>query len=95
VVDVGSDAAAPYLSGRIAVSSTSVDEGDSSASATGFTLNGGGGVLVRLGARANLDLGASIGYKKLGEATLGNSVIDLGTGANFIARVGLAIGLGG
>lgn len=95
VVDVGSDSAAPYLSGRIAVSSISVEEGPSSATATGFTLNGGGGVLVRLGSRTNLDLGASVGYKKLGQADFGTSVFDMGNGANLIARVGLAIGLGG
>jgi len=95
VVDVGSDAAAPYLAGRIAVSSISIEEGASSATATGFTLNGGGGVLVRMGSRTNLDLGASVGYKKLGEADLGNSVYDMGNGANLIVRVGLAIGLGG
>lgn len=95
VIDVGSDAAAPYLAGRAAVSSMTLEDRAQSATATGFTLNGGGGVLIRLGPRTNLDLGASIGYKKLGEAEFGPSLVDMGEGSNVIARVGLAIGLGG
>jgi hypothetical protein len=95
VIDIGSDNAMPYLSGRGAVSQLTITQGESTASSNGFTLNGGGGFLVRMGDRVNLDLGVTVGYKKLGILELGASTIDMGSGANAIARVGLAIGLGG
>jgi hypothetical protein len=48
-------------------------------------------MLFRLGDRVNLDAGATVGFKKLGTI----DTLDLGTGANAVGRVGLAIGLGG
>lgn len=95
VIYVGSDRVAPYLSARGAVSQTEVDDGTETATATGFTLNGGGGVLLVLGSRANIDLGATLGYKDMGEAEFGAATFDLGTGANLILRLGIAFGLGG
>jgi hypothetical protein len=94
VVDIGSDRAAPYLSARFAVSQTTLTQQASEATATGFTVNGGGGLLVRLSGRINLDLGVTLGYKKLGQVEIESSTIDLGSGANAIGRVGLAVGLG-
>jgi hypothetical protein len=95
VVDIGSDNAVLYLSGRAALSQVKIETSTNEATSTGYTLNGGGGLLFRLSDRVNLDAGATLGYKDLGDVTLGNLAIDLGTGANVVFRVGLAIGLGG
>ena len=98
VILVGSESAAPYLSARFAVSQFSATEGELETSATGFTVNGGGGVLIRMSDRVNLDLGATVGFKQLGEGPdlfNQNVILDWGSGANAIGRVGLAIGLGG
>ena len=94
VIDTGSDSAVPYVSARVAVSSISVEQGGESISATGFTVNGGGGLLVRVGGRVNLDLGAPVGFKDLGQATIQSSLFDMGNGLNVIARAGLAVGVG-
>lgn len=75
--------------------------------ATGFTANGGGGVVFRLSDRVNLDLGATVGVKDFGEAEFTATVTgvsgtderivrgDLGSFGNAVVRLGLAIGLGG
>lgn len=95
VIDTGSDEAVPYLVGRFAISQILVEERGASSSATGFTINGGGGLLVRLGPAMNLDLGATLGWKDLGKTTILDTVFDMGTGTNLIIRVGLAFGFGG
>jgi hypothetical protein len=94
VLDIGSDNAVLYVSGRAALSQVKITTQNLEATSTGYTLNGGGGLLFRLNDRVNFDAGATLGYKDLGDVTLGNFVIDLGTGANVVARVGLAVGLG-
>ena len=94
VIYVGSDAAAPYLSGRFAMSSVTVKEGGGSVSGNGLTINGGGGLLIRLGGRTNLDLGVTVGFKKLGTVTIADALFDMGNGINLITRIGLAFGLG-
>ena len=74
--------------------------GDLSLSSSFLQLNGGGGLLIRLGSRINLDVGATYGYNRLGDGTLtsestGGSVpVESSTGSNVVARLGLAIGLG-
>lgn len=95
VIDVGSNRFAPYISARGAVSQTKVDIGTSTSTATGYTLNGGGGLLVVLGERANIDLGATLGFKDVGTAEFPTGTFDLGSGSNLIVRFGLAFGLGG
>ena len=94
VLDIGSDNAVMYLSGRAALSQVKLKTANASPTSTGYTLNAGGGILFRLSNRVNLDAGATLGYKDLGSVTLNNQTIDLGTGANMVARVGLAVGLG-
>lgn len=94
VIDFGSDNAVLYVSSRLALSQITLRQGTFESTGTGFTLNGGGGFLVRLTDRTNLDLGASIGYKDLGVVDLPTGTFDLGTGGNIVARIGLAIGLG-
>lgn len=95
VIDVGSDSAAPYISARFALSRLTFAQGEAESSANGYTINGGGGVLIRMGERVNLDLGATLGFKELGETRFMGLPSDMGSGANAIGRIGLAIGLGG
>jgi hypothetical protein len=95
VFDIGSDNAVLYLSARAALSQIKYKLATVEYTGTGYTLNGGGGLLFRLSSRVNLDAGATLGYKDLGDVTRsGATVIDLGTGSNAVARLGLAIGLG-
>ena len=96
VIQTSSESVAPYLSGRIAVSQTTFEVADLTSTATGFTANVGGGLIIVLGSSVNLDLGATIGAKGLGTATVDSTpptIFDLGSGTNVILRVGLAIGL--
>jgi hypothetical protein len=72
---------------------------------TGPTINGGGGILVRLGSRANLDLGVTFGYTKFDDirlriiddsgTLLTDQTFEVGSGTNAVFRLGLAFGLGG
>jgi hypothetical protein len=71
--------------------------------ATGFTVNGGGGILVRVSERVNLDIGATVGLKDFGEAEFSRAEAtdvatvkgDLGRFGNVVVRLGLGIGVGG
>lgn len=88
--------AAPYLSARLALTTLKLkiseqDIGD----ATGEAINAGGGVLIALTPRMNLDLGATFGYTHFGDLQQNGAATGLktGSGTNLIARVGLAIGI--
>lgn len=105
VFDIGKNQA-PYLSGRVAILAQSATISDPSfgsidLSATGAQFNVGGGVLVRLSPRVNLDLGATLGIIRFGdvEAKGNGQTITVdgtsGTGQNLVLRVGFAFGLGG
>ena len=94
VIDTGSDKAVPYLAGRFASSQLFVEEFGASSTTFGYTINGGGGVLVRLGPAMNLDLGVTLGWKDLGETDVAGTLVDFGTGTNLIIRAGLAFGFG-
>jgi hypothetical protein len=95
VIDIGSDNAVLYVSARLALSQITLDQNGVRDSGTGYTLNGGGGFLFPLSQRVNLDAGATVGYKDLGtvDRTSGPD-LNMGTGGNFVGRVGLAIGIG-
>jgi hypothetical protein len=114
VIDVGSARYAPYLSARLAISAMSFVIADGATQPdveltieepTGPTINGGGGFLIRLGSRVNLDVGATFGYTKFDDITIraenttnGQEVtarVAIGSGTNMVLRAGLAIGLGG
>jgi hypothetical protein len=101
VIVTGSEHFAPYISTRISILRESYNVGDFSGSATGVTLNGGGGLLIRLTSRVNLDAGATYGYTKFGDAEVVNHAtgettrVPSGSGSNVIGRIGLAIGIGG
>jgi hypothetical protein len=66
---------------------------------TFLELNGGGGILVRLGPRINLDAGTTLGYNRLSGGLLKSQVdnnavrVTSQRGSNLVAHVGLAIGL--
>jgi hypothetical protein len=63
--------------------------------ATGQTINGGGGVLLSVSPKLAVDLGATFGYTNFGDLEKNGSPTGLktGKGTNLIARIGLAIGL--
>lgn len=106
---VGSDNVAPYLAARLAVAQLNLFNALSTGTdlewtSPGVTLNAGGGLLVRLSSRVNLDIGATAGFTQYrnaeGEESANGQVIntfdiDLGSGTNLVFRVGLALGLGG
>lgn len=98
-IHAGSNVVAPYISARLSVLKVAFSEGDLSLSSTFMQLNGGGGLLIRLGSRLNLDLGATFGYNRLGNGTLtsessGTAVpVESSSGSSLVIRLGLAIGL--
>jgi hypothetical protein len=98
-IHVGSNEVAPYVSVRFSVLKVGFSGGDLSLSSTFMQLNGGGGILVRLASRLNLDFGATFGYNRLGNGTLtressGASVpVESSSGSNIVIRLGMAIGL--
>lgn len=106
VIDAGSQSFAPYLSARLAVSQMSFTLADQFQGLginidkpTGPTINGGGGVLVRLSNRANLDVGATFGYTRFKDIVISgggqSETVQVGSGTNLVFRVGLAFGIGG
>jgi hypothetical protein len=100
-IHTGSNVVAPYVSARFSLLKVGFSGGDLSLSSSFIQVNGGGGLLYRVGPRLNLDLGATFGYNRLGSGTLrsesGNSSvpIDSSSGANLVVRFGFALGLGG
>jgi hypothetical protein len=100
-IHTGSNVLAPYLSARFAVLKMGFSGGDLSVSSTFLQLNGGGGLLYRIGSRVNLDLGATYGYDHLGAGTFDSKThgnirtFDEASGSNVVVRVGFAVGIGG
>jgi hypothetical protein len=100
-IHAGSNVVAPYLSARFSLLKIGFSGGDLSLSSSFIQLNGGGGLLFRLNARVNMDVGATFGYNRLGDGALtsksgGGSVhVESSSGSNLLLRLGLAFGLGG
>lgn len=99
-IHTGSNVVAPYVSARFSVLKVGFSGGDLSMSSTFIQLNGGGGLLYRLGPRFNLDMGATYGYNHVGSGTLksksdGTEAFPEKSGSNVVIRLGLAVGLGG
>lgn len=99
-IHTGSNVIAPYISARFSLLKVGFSGGDLSTTATFIQLNGGGGVLYRLGPRLNLDLGATYGYNRVGSGVLKSesnpdTPFNSGSGANVVVRLGLAFGIGG
>lgn len=103
VISVGSDAWAPYLSARIArltqAADLTIDDIDVEISASGTQLNLGGGALVRLSSRVNLDLGLTYGKIDFDDGEIsaeGETFVVEGTGGsgnNLVLRAGVTLGL--
>ena len=100
-IRTGSNVLAPYVSTRFSLLKVGFSGGDLSLSSNFIQINGGGGLLYRIGSQLNLDLGATYGYNRLGRGTLrdrlsGTDVpVEPSSGSNIIVRFGMAIGLGG
>lgn len=100
--DLGSVGVTRTARGASDVSLSVNQRAGSTLSASGYQGNIGGGVLVKLSPRVNLDLGATLGLIRFGETQLKQDgrIVDTsgassGTGQNLVVRAGLAIGLGG
>jgi hypothetical protein len=100
-IHTGSYVLAPYVSARLSLLKVGFSGGDLTLNSSFIQVNGGGGILYRLGPRLNLDLGATFGYDRLGSGTLrrkstgGEEPIESSSGANLVVRLGFALGLGG
>lgn len=100
-IHTGSNVVAPYLSARLSLLKVGFSGGDLLLSSSFIQVNGGGGLLYRLGPRLNLDMGATVGYNRLGSGTLRSKSagsarpIQSSSGSNIVLRLGFAIGLGG
>ena len=103
VIATSSDRAAPYLSGRLVVATFDVKVDFSDGETLAFTSNGltanvGGGLLIRVANRVNLDVGATVGYASYQdtEGTVAGQPfnMEMGSGRSVVARIGLAVGLG-
>lgn len=101
VIDVGSSSYAPYVAARLAklTQSAEIEELDLKASASGTQMNLGGGVLIRLTPRINLDLGLTYGTINFDDFKIeqgGATYTDTGSdsdGNNLVLRIGATIGL--
>jgi hypothetical protein len=100
-IHTGSYVLAPYVSARFSLLKVGFTGGDLSISSNFIQLNGGGGLLYRLGPRINLDVGATYGYDRLGSGTLRRKASNTSThfnsssGSNVVVRLGFAVGIGG
>ena len=101
-IHTGSNVVAPYISARFSLLKVGFSGGDLELNSSFIQVNGGGGLLYRVGPRVNLDLGATFGYNRLGSGTLRSEsnkfaplFNDPSSGANLIVRFGFAFGLGG
>jgi len=100
-IHTGSNVLAPYISARFSLLKVGFTGGDLSITSNFIQLNGGGGLLYRLGPRINLDVGATYGYDRLGSGTLKrkasgtSSAFGSSSGSNVVIRLGFAVGIGG
>jgi hypothetical protein len=101
-IHTGSNVLAPYVSARFSLLKVGFTGGDLSISSNFIQLNGGGGLLYRIGPRVNLDMGATYGYNRLGSGTLRSKsgalpprMFKASSGANVVVRLGFAVGIGG
>jgi hypothetical protein len=76
------ESAALYVSAHAGLIDFRFEDDAFNAGSASWYLNGGGGLLINLGERANLDIGGTAGTDDSGNA-------------DVTARVGLSIGLGG
>jgi hypothetical protein len=100
-IHTGSNVWAPYVSARFSLLKVGFSGGDLSLNSSFIQVNGGGGLLYRLGSRVNLDMGATFGYDRLGSGTIRRkssgqvAPVPSSSGANLVVRFGFAFGVGG
>lgn len=101
VFNTSSTSVFPYLSARFSIVSvgSTDEEFNLKTTATGLTANGGGGALVRLSSRSNLDLGITYGYTRFSGFNQENLIsmvsVDqdiMKTGSDIVLRIGLTYG---
>lgn len=99
VIDVGRSDLAPYAAARLAFLTQKLTQGNFEAQASGTQINLGGGVLVRLSPRMNLDLGLTYGVIGFGDIELSDGVDPVtlsdtdSDGKNLVMRIGVTLGL--
>lgn len=100
-IHTGSYVLAPYVSARFSLLKVGFTGGDLSITSKFIQVNGGGGLLYRIGPRINLDVGATYGYDRLGGGSLRRKASGTSTtfasssGTNLVVRLGFAMGIGG
>lgn len=99
-IHTGSNVLAPYMSARFSLLKVGFTGGALSTNSNFIQLNGGGGLLYRVGPRINLDFGATYGYNRLGSGALKRNgttlrMFDSSSGSNVVVRFGFAVGIGG
>lgn len=102
-IRIASEVVAPYISGRFSIMTVNYSEEAFSVTSRFLQMNAGGGLLVRVAPRVNLDIGATYGYDRLGSGTLkvtigettADNAVPKSSGGNIVIRVGLAIGIAG
>jgi hypothetical protein len=104
LVDINSERFFPYFSGRAAALRQRLTSGTITSSARGFTVNFGTGMLMPVaGGKSRyptlFEVGVSGGYTQFGDFITSENDVTIekhspqGGGWNFVARVGLAVGL--
>ena len=99
-IHTGSNVVAPYVSARFSWLNMGFTGDELSVTSDFFQINGGGGMLYRMGPRVNLDVGATFGYNQLGEGDFKRGDVVIRSfpakgGTNVVLRLGVALGLGG
>jgi hypothetical protein len=102
--NIGSDRVAPYIAGRLAFlrESASLHEVPGQASSrlidfasTGSAFGAGGGLLVNVSPRVNLDFGAAFVSQAFGDATADDgAVASFPRFTGYVAKGGISIGFG-
>jgi opacity protein-like surface antigen len=95
-IDVGSDRVTPYLAGRIALLHQSCDFSTVPAfSSYGSAFGVGGGLLVHLNPRVNLDAGGAYLRQTLGDKTFSDGLsVDFAPINGYVVKLGITYGLG-
>lgn len=97
VLPVRSDRFGPYLGLRFAALKHRVVYDAVTITTSGYAFGPGGGVLVRLSRKLNLDLGFTYNYASFGTGEVNGNPIPgskIGSGSSLVARAGMSYGFG-
>ena len=90
--DIGSEQIVPYVAARLAFLHQT---GNFASASNGYAAGAGGGVMIKINRRVNLDLGGAIVQQSFGDVTLnrgGSARFEAFTG--YVAKAGLSVGFG-